>query len=117
MDSRRLIRTVFAPHHAVERQFERIRLATKDFTDGLKLRIGETQCAVKGLGATHETTLRVPVRASMRESRLLDLHVEETLEQHHAVGAAEQHRHRAFGVGHETDDVAGFVGHARDVVA
>jgi hypothetical protein len=45
---------------------------------------------MKGLGATHETTLRGPVRASMREGRLLDLHVEETFEQHHAVGTTEQ---------------------------
>src|SRR5665213_1583849 len=98
MDSRRLIRAVFAPHHAVERQFERIGLATKDFTDGIELRIGETQRAVKGLGATHETTLRGPVRASMRESRLLDGGAEETFEEHHAVGATEERRHRALRV-------------------
>ena len=41
--------------------------------------------------------------------------VKEALEQHPAVRAAEQGRHGSFGVGHQTDDVAGHVGYSRDV--
>ena len=50
VQTRRLVRTMLTPHHAVERQLERIGFSTEDPTDVVEFRISQAEGAVKGLG-------------------------------------------------------------------
>jgi hypothetical protein len=57
MQSRRLVRAVFGPHHAKERQFKVIGFATEDSFDLFELIVAQPEGSVETRGCIHANKL------------------------------------------------------------
>ena len=87
--------------------------------DAFQFRISQPQRTVQWLGdALHyPKSLGADLALGRGRGGCRHIHTDETFEEDPTIGTAEQRRHRAFRVGHETNDIARLVRHTGDVVA